>query len=232
MAIAFDAASGSTGFVVTSLTWSHTCTGANLILWVAVVATGEGDDISSVTYNGVGLTRAGTDGFASSRLDLWYLISPATGTHDIVITSSNFETDLHGCAASYTGAAQSGVPDATGVGGNVVVTSATVSTTTSADNCWVILAAIDGYNNLDIVAGTGSTLRNTQGGGGPGERSAGILDSNGPVTPAGSYAMTFSVGGATGNMRGVTASFAPAGGGGGFIDNTSPILRHIYGSAL
>ena len=109
--IAFDAASTGTKNVVdtATLTISHTVTGSNGILWVGIAA-GSGDRVGTVTYNGVAMTQAvkKIDSAGNNNyVYLNYLVSPATGTHNIVITPS-LATALEACAASYTGAAPPG----------------------------------------------------------------------------------------------------------------------------
>lgn len=57
MAIAFDATTTSSlGSAVTSITFSHTCTGSNRILFVCTANNG-GANVTGVTYNGVAMTN-------------------------------------------------------------------------------------------------------------------------------------------------------------------------------
>src|SRR6266852_9546104 len=111
--IAFDNASSGHVNPGTTLTYSHavSATGTNRILFVNVKTADT--SVSSVTYNGVALTSIASDhGTYSNYYDfLYYMVAPATGTHDVVITlpSSDY---FQSTAASYTGASQTGVPDA------------------------------------------------------------------------------------------------------------------------
>ena len=108
----------------------------------------------------------------------WYLDNPATGTHNIVWTTT---ADMYGFGASYTGIAQTGVLDSSNTGGNATATSLTVSTTTVADNCWLTGFA---YTASAATMGSNTTSRGN---------TASILyviDSNSPQTPAGSKSMT------------------------------------------
>ena len=56
--IAFDATANGQDSNVASLTWSHTCTGSDLVLIVGVSTRGgDGDAVpTGVTYNGVAMT--------------------------------------------------------------------------------------------------------------------------------------------------------------------------------
>ena len=96
MAIVFDAKSSgaSKGWSQNSpvtLTISHTCTGSNLILWVAVQLyqdTAGNGSITTATYNGVALTKYVEKTTVSLYTALYYLIAPAAGTHNIVMTAT------------------------------------------------------------------------------------------------------------------------------------------------
>ena len=92
MAIAFDAVTGYTLSGTTSDTFAHTVTGANTILWVCAQTGSAGTPaISGVTYNGVSMTAAASSGVqtgsnANQRIFLYYLVGPATGAHNVVIS--------------------------------------------------------------------------------------------------------------------------------------------------
>ena len=81
-------ASGSTQR--TSISVSHTASGAERLMLVGVgMHHFNSETVSTVTYNGaslspVGAVNSGTD----TRVEIWRLIAPATGTHDVVITFS------------------------------------------------------------------------------------------------------------------------------------------------
>lgn len=198
MAIAFDAsAKGTTG--LTTLTFSHTCAGSNRILFVNASTQSNLGSITGVTYNGVALTHI-NDSVASgdnNLASLWYLIAPATGINALVITATGGVSTVTGVSASYTGALQSGVPDASTINSVASGTSLTTSLTTNADNCWTVLAiTVDS----GLAAGSGSTSRNIQG-------AVGFFDSNAVKHPAGSTSMAATFG--SGGGATVMASFAP-----------------------
>jgi hypothetical protein len=119
--------------------------------------------------------------------------------------------NIRGSAISYTGALQSGVPDATASKSETTVTTTTNSITTILDNCWVVTGCSD--DGGVPTAGTNVTNR---AGNNVNER---IGDSNGVVTPAGAFSQTWT--GASGTMTMVQASFAPVvtSTGAGFLRN-------------
>jgi len=112
LAIALDNTSKGTVEGSTSLTVSHTVAGSNRVLYVYVcIWDATSPDTPTATYNGVSMTSllsglqnvsAGTE---NARTELFRLIAPATGTHDIVVTITNSqEIDL--AAISLTGVHQ------------------------------------------------------------------------------------------------------------------------------
>ena len=84
MAIIFDAAAAGVAAAGTTKTFSHTCTGTELILFVgALITTTESDVVTGITYNSVAMTRVPTNGFIANAgigqsLYLYFLIAPAT----------------------------------------------------------------------------------------------------------------------------------------------------------
>lgn len=100
-----------------SVTYAHTCTGSNLVLVVVVAWTASATrTVTGVTYNGVALTQVASArrevtfiDTSVSGVDIWYLINPATGTHNIIATVSAVGTFVWGGGISFTGAHQSSV---------------------------------------------------------------------------------------------------------------------------
>lgn len=186
-AIAFDASSNGNANPGTSVTVSQTCTGSNLLLLVHVGTNDTTDKVTGVTYNSVAMTRldskaAATTGFMGF---VYYLINPATGTHNIVASRSDSNL-ITVDAVSYTGVSQTGFPDSqangTSASGNYAATTVVV-----ANNCW-IFAATRGNNGVSgITAGAGTTLRT-------GQFSNALVnaDSNGTVSP-GSQSLNFNI---------------------------------------
>lgn len=198
MAIAFDTSISYHSLVNgTTHTWNHTVTGSNTILWVHVMNS-SAIAISSVKYKTVAMTQAVANG-ASQRSSLFYLVNPATGTNqvEVIIASSSY---CYANSASYTGASQTGVPDATATQNAASPTTTTL--TTIADNSWAVLGVRDASSGV-TAASTNATSREADAG------FAQLYDSNGPKTPAGSFSMTVTSAGSIGTAM---ASFAPAGG--------------------
>lgn len=199
MAIAFDATATGVGNPTTSLTISHTCSGSNRVLFLHIQTGSDATptDLTSVTYAGQNMTLVDRRSISATEfVYLYYIINPASGTNDIVIsrTTSGF---TGGNSASYTGAQQSGIPDAstTNSGASPLATSIT----TIADNCWAVIAFTNGSGNFGGI--TGGTARQSTSG-------RGIADSNAAITPAGNKTIT--IDGSGGTIWAVMASFAPA----------------------
>lgn len=145
MAIARDSSSiiGSASSS-SPITWSHTCTGQNLILIVGVeysFSAASPTVTASATYNGVSMTQITYQNDPDSHAgeQLFYLINPTTGSNTVSVTFSvNTGTvTASGIGVSYTGAKQSGQPDSFG-GSNGVQNPASASTTVVASNSWTI----------------------------------------------------------------------------------------------
>jgi hypothetical protein len=136
MPIAFDN-SAISSVISTSLTYSHTVSGSDRLLLVGVVFNTSADDIASVTYNGVALTKINEvyqGGFGA--VQLWYLTAPDMGTNDIVITANNTYFII-GMSGSYTGVDQSNPIDTSDTSELTSTTVHDASITTTLDNCWV-----------------------------------------------------------------------------------------------
>ena len=199
MAILHDANSYGNDPSNTSLSVSHTCTGTQRILWAVVFTTGN-DNITGVTYGGVSMTQAVKRTTASSQtIYLYYLIAPATGANNIVANCSG-ASNLTIQGMSFTGAQQSGVPDATG-SADSSGTTASVTLTTIADNCFAVLGTR--FNTGTRTVGAGMTA------GGINTYPADGLYTTSAKTPAGSLTMTNDCSAST-IWGAVGASFAPA----------------------
>ncbi|CAB4132650.1 hypothetical protein UFOVP253_46 [uncultured Caudovirales phage] len=157
MALVYDTStsSNSGGAAAASLTWSHTmAVGSGGILVVAPsYANPSAGLITGITYNGVTLTKIDSSianlGVGTGRgVELWYLLSPATGANNIVVTASGATAPLNGGAISLTGAS--------GIG-----TSAKNSSTSATS-----LAATTSSGASDIVVGAATCRTTTFGVGG------------------------------------------------------------------
>lgn len=146
MAISFDAASSTNG-TASSFTFSHTVStsGNHAMLVVGIGMATAAATGSSVTYAGVGMTRAiaRQGGAGTERTELWYLQNPSTGANNIIATLSASQRTLIG-GASYFGVAGTGN---TGGNDNSGVTTIAVTVTGTKSNSFICGAIMDGANN-------------------------------------------------------------------------------------
>lgn len=199
-------ANGGGGGSSSPLTFSYTVGASSTLLVVVCAGDAVSDAITGGTYNSVSLSLAkkqAPTGAGDRWNYLFFLSSPATGAHNVVVSASSSILIICG-AADYSGANTSGQPDATVSNAGITGTSLTTSITTVANNSWAVLNGVfTGF--ATITAGAGLTLRvqeSTFGG------LWALFDSAGPITPAGSYSMTTN----TSFPNGVThtaASFKP-----------------------
>lgn len=184
--IAFDSSSGGQTGGATTLTYSHTCSGSNRILFVGVNCGSEA--VSGITYNGVAMTFVGTSNFAP----LYKLFNPATGANNVVVSFGG-TTTASSVSASYTGAKQSSNPESsTNSSAGSSPNPYTQAITTTTDLSWAVIMTTVTKNSA-VTAGTATTLRvnNTYV---AGSLTCAILDSNGVVSPAGSRTLEINQG--------------------------------------
>lgn len=199
--IAFDANAHGNSNSATSITYSHTCTGSDLMLFVnAGFNDGSTDRFSSVTYNGVAMTRLTRVSGTNGDTNLCYLAAPATGANNVVVTRSS-SGNIKSCSASYTGCKQTGFPDAYGTNAVTSGTTCTKAITTVLDNCWLIVSSYN-TNGGSAVTNGGTTRDNATG-------EIAIGDSAADQTPAGSHTSGISWTGSE-HAAVIVASFAPA----------------------
>jgi hypothetical protein len=118
------------------------------------------NNVTGVTYNGVAMTLVDRQFFQSGTNDmqLFYLLNPATGTHNVVLTYVNVADDHGFAAVSYSVVKQSAFPDATH---KTTGNSTTVSDTITFVNtpAWVVMFTVSASSPL--AASTNSTLIGT-----------------------------------------------------------------------
>jgi hypothetical protein len=207
---------GTNGTPASSLTYSYTVSAAlsNSILVVQPYSeTGTSAVVSSVTYGGVPLTKAGgiafqTSGSAFEGSDLWYLLSPAAGTANIVVTWAATMDKASVNAVTLTGAAQQAPSvEATVVTGSATASPQTISITTVTDGA-LVLGGFTANQEAAITMSTGTLLKSTlcsDGGGGGGAGAIGYAIKS----PAGSQSLVFIQAGLI-RAAAVIAAFAPA----------------------
>ena len=196
---------GNNGGSTTSLTYSYTVgSGSNRLLVVNLIGDTSADDISSVTYAGTAMTLVGKVQAPSNNWQyLYYLLNPASGSNNVVITAGSSHY-LISEAASWYNVKQSAQPDASTTNTAAATsTSVTTSLTTVASGSLVV-QGLWSYGHLAAGAGATPILTDTAFGG------AGIFVSSGsPVSPAGNVSMT-TISDGTSSTGVIMASFAPA----------------------
>jgi hypothetical protein len=146
---ALDASSAGTAAQTATFSWTHTPSGTPSALFVIV---GHDDTVSdiitSVTYNGVGLTEHASspwcDTTGGSRCAyLFYSFSPASGAQTVQVNRNTSSVESSACAYSFTGADQ--IQDLSEVTGDAANPSdtLTLSSTTS-------VAVVMGISGLNI----------------------------------------------------------------------------------
>ena len=212
MAITYDAGSSnfSGGYTAgpTSKSWSHTCTGTNLILWLAVGiwrdVAGTGS-VTSCTYDGVALTKYVEREAAGSTMytALYYLIAPATGAKTLAVTVTGATDAIKFVASSYSGVVQTSFLDANAYGDGYG-TTATATVTTVADNSELVSSILH-FGTGAITKGASQTEIAKDNGN---STAGGSSYQTTPKTPAGSTALTWTWTG-SGDWSMVAASFKP-----------------------
>ena len=113
---------------------------------------------TSVTYNGTALTFAGASTNGTVRSELWYLVAPPTGAHNVVVTAPNAN------AVTATSMSFTGVDQTTPLGSTVTAigtgTTSSVSTTSAIGEPLFDVAGAVG-TTAPTVAGATQTVRQT-----------------------------------------------------------------------
>ncbi len=175
-----------------SLSWSHVWVGDNRCLSIDVHLLSVNDTVTALTYGGATCTKVGVQNVTggTGRVECWRIHSadsgaPGMGSNTIAVTISG-SLACAGTAVSRTGVDPTTPTEAfnSASGINVGAADATVTITTSTDNCWVhgavatndtsITANQTGRNNVSGAAGSGADE-----------------DTNGVVHPAGSQVISF-----------------------------------------
>lgn len=177
-AITFDATSSSPFFTSSStMQWAHTVgAGSNSVL--IVVAT-QNNSSTGVSYDGMALTKIiqttiPADG--SERTEIWYLVNPPSGTHNVSTTFSSAFTAGQDGSYSFFGVSQTNPIDATGTfsigSGNTA--SITLTPTVAGDEI-IDGISLQTFSQTNFAAKAGQTLNYSTplgGGGNPGAASS------------------------------------------------------------
>ncbi len=160
MPVTFDAVSSSSTTASSSLTFNHTVAAQNNRILLVGVASEEGSSsgnlvITGITYGGVALTKLDAQQEAPgavSRVELWYLINPLTGTNSTVVTATGVGNAVYGMSASaisYYGASTSAP---TYAGAHGTGTAVSVSIATSLANTMLVDVVVNGTQGNTITA--------------------------------------------------------------------------------
>ena len=187
--IALDATSSGRNSTGSGLTIAHTISGVDRVLYV-MTSVQDGNHanypITVCTYNGISLTKVRSDeATGNNRTEIWRLIAPPTGTHNIIVSAAGTLGELAIIGVSLTGADQTAPEDAnTGTSGNSSTPS--VSITSVSDNAWFLTMASaeatfssNGTGQTTIATLTDQSFENARG------------TYEGPQTPAGSDTQSF-----------------------------------------
>lgn len=162
--VATDAATDGGPFTsASSKTYAHTVGSlTNGVLYVGVDFYTNGTTVtigaSGVTYNGTTMTRVAQSARSpdDDRAEIWRLLAPASGTHNVVITFSGGATDGETGAVSLQFVDQTTPERAGSVTTAVSATSASTTATISVPNAQAGDASIDAVT-WDL-AGTAGTM--------------------------------------------------------------------------
>jgi hypothetical protein len=180
MAIAFDTAGENYSASSSSASFSLAASGSNRVA-ILNVWTGGGDRSTGCTVDGNAATFVQKINYSGSQwLYTYYYVDPPTSSVSYVANASNAADDIELHALLYNGCETTSVPDSSNTDSNTSDTNLTISTTTVADNSWLVGHARGTAGKPS--AGTGTTGRTT----GTAFLSG---DSNGGKSPAGSYSM-------------------------------------------
>jgi hypothetical protein len=127
----------------TFVTWNHTTANQNNRILIVGIETHDWDNpVTGVTYNGVALTQIGSElcGGTHCKSEMWYLINPAFGTHQVAVTLNSAFGTGHGAAfgaATYYNVNQA-TPLGTPVADNNKTNSSSVSVATTSASQLVV----------------------------------------------------------------------------------------------
>lgn len=201
-------ASGGAPTTTAALTWSHTCTGSNLILVVFIWTTGT---ITGAKYNSVAMTSVTSTTTAGLTVQGFYMINPPTGSNTVEVDASA-SVSMSGMSVSYTGASQTSQPDAfNAVSATNTTNTLNTTVTTVASNTWIVgMGSDDNGDGVGIgnITGNGVAVPLVNGT----WNGVWLLDSNATVPVGGNtFGFTNSVSvGVSGDRLLVAMSIAPA----------------------
>lgn len=187
-AIAFDAkANVAEALGSDPHTYSHTCTGSNLVLVVGAGLDRIGIP-SSASYNAVAMTAQTLVGGIAPYGRQWTLVNPATGAHTVSVSCGGTSSagGIISVSSSYTG-----VDQTTPVGTTNTATANNVALSTTYANSYIVDMIIEQSDTDTLVKGASQTLLYSLKGGPSGSMANGA-SSYQATTTTGSYTMSWS----------------------------------------
>lgn len=148
--IEFDALATANAVNSATLTWTHTISGTEPILLVAISdrtnqSAGTPASVASVTYGSTSLQKL-TGVQPTGTLDnfeLWGLSAPPIGSATVTVTLASPTSGESALSVSYLGVAQSGPIDRVGTAVATNATAVELAWTTNASHAWAFAAAMD-----------------------------------------------------------------------------------------
>jgi hypothetical protein len=139
----------------------------------------QSDDVTSVTYAGIAMTKIGSYviGGGSPTFTRWILNNaPVGGTFNITVTFTGAAPNVGINVTSYINAASVGQPDSTLVGQLAASNPTPVIFTPRADRCWISVVAFDTSGD-NLTVGANCVIRTAN------AANAATFDTNGPYVP-------------------------------------------------
>lgn len=150
MAFVFDNSASNAGATTNSVSYSlNVGTGANrLLVFGAMIfdLTLGNRVITSVTYNGVNLTKVRSDDNAtnSGRTEIWYLINPSSGNNTLTATATGVVAKFDSFVGAWAAGQPFSQPNTSNGNTATTGTTETVALTTTANDC-LLVDAIEGF---------------------------------------------------------------------------------------
>ncbi len=154
--------STSTGLIASggsTTTFVHnTGSGSDRLMLVGVSFGHGGDTVTSITYNGANLTFIGAQDSGNPRVEIWGLVAPDVGSHNLVVNTTGSSNGVTIGAVTYTGVDQTvawhGFTSAEG-------DSSTPSVTTYSAVDELVFGVVGFHNSADenLVPNAGQTER-------------------------------------------------------------------------
>jgi len=156
-AIALDTAASNGSAGASPITWTHTVSGSNTILFVGLSMRDRTTTISAVTFNSVAMTflDSSIQSGQAHQSHLYYLTNPDAGAHTISISTSSSITRT-GCSISFTGVNQS-APLGTQQKNSGDFTTTTVDVSSAAGELVMDFIGVGGVTGLALTQGGGQT---------------------------------------------------------------------------